>query len=171
MNLPASCQVRNATILDYDRLRPVFDEVEAYHREALPQLFRAPPDTFPSRPLYTALIKGPESAVFVADEGGELIGFVTVRVQQAPDDPILVPRRFATVDMLAVRSDRRRQGVGRTLMEATHSWARDQGLQEVQLNVWEFNRRAIGFYESLGYRTASRLMEMQVEARLPEVCR
>jgi ribosomal protein S18 acetylase RimI-like enzyme len=81
-----------------------------------------------------------------------------MREDQAPDDPLLAPRRFAMVDMLAVRGDRRRRGIGRALMEATHRWAEGCGLEEVALNVWEFNQRAIAFYEHLGYETLSRQM-------------
>jgi diamine N-acetyltransferase len=131
---------------------------EEFHRSALPHIFREPAELLPSRSFYAALVNGPDSALFVAEEGDELIGFVTVREERAPDDPLLAPRRFAMVDMLAVGSDRRRRGIGRALMEATHRWAENRGLEELELNVWEFNQRAIAFYEALGYDTLSRHM-------------
>jgi GNAT superfamily N-acetyltransferase len=67
------------------------------------------------------------------------VGFVTVRTDTAPPGEILQPRDFAVVDLLAVRSDRRRRGIGRSLMEAAHRWAGERRLAHVSLNVWEFN--------------------------------
>ena len=151
-------RVREALTDDYIRLRVVFDEAETFHRKALPHIFRKPTELFPPQTLYAALVEGEDSTVLVAEDEGELIGFATIREETAPADPILIPRRFAMVDMLAVRRDRQRAGIGRALMEAAHAWARKQGLREIELNVWEFNRRAIDFYGALGYTTASRLM-------------
>lgn len=77
---------------------------------------------------------------------------------RAPDAPALVPRRYLLVNTLAVREDRRRSGVGRSLMVSAQSWGRGRGATEVELNVWGFNRGAIAFYEALGYDTAQRRM-------------
>jgi GNAT superfamily N-acetyltransferase len=43
-------------------------------------------------------------------------------------------------------------------MERAHAWALDKGINQIQLNVWEFNEGAIAFYEKLGYTVASRTM-------------
>ena len=54
-------------------------------------------------------------------------------------------------------------GVGRRLMHHAEGWVREQGVAEVLLNVWEFNRRAIEFYEGLGYETVSRRMRRALD--------
>jgi GNAT superfamily N-acetyltransferase len=160
MDTVPTYQVRTGMVDDYDRLQSVFDEAERFHRQAVPHIFRELEGTFPSRALYRELIETPGSSVLVAEERDELIGFVTMRESlAAPDFPALISRRVAMVDMLAVRTDRQRGGVGRALMEATHAWALTQGLRTVQLDVWEFNQRAITFYEALGYHSLMRLME------------
>jgi ribosomal protein S18 acetylase RimI-like enzyme len=60
--------------------------------------------------------------------------------------------------MLAVRSDRQRQGIGRRLMAAAHEWVKERKLAEITLNVWEFNHQAVAFYQALGYDMLSRIM-------------
>lgn len=154
----APSTVRAATKADYAALQAVFDEVEAFHRDGLPQVFRKPKTTFPPRSLFNSFIEDTSSTLLVAVLDGQLAGFVTVREGEMPDDPILVPRRLAVVDMLAVAKDRQRRGLGRALMEGAHSWARDRGIDHIELNVWEFNQQAITFYHELGYTTASRLL-------------
>jgi len=152
-------EIRLASEADYDALSPVFAEAERYHREALPHIFRAPQGQFPPPSLFRQWVSEAGSAVFVADDDGDLSGFATVRTDSAPDEGILQPRSFAVVDTLAVRSGQRRRGIGRSLMEAVHGWARERRLGHISLNVWEFNEPAIDFYRALGYQTLSRQME------------
>lgn len=152
--------VRLAQPDDYPRLAAVFAEAERFHQAALPHVFRKPRGLFPPQSLFRQLLAGPDSAVFVAGDGPELAGVVTVRAEAAPQEEILVARRSAIVDMLAVHSSQHRRGTGTALMLAASSWAAAQKLERLALNVWEFNQPAIAFYHSLGYTTCSRTMEI-----------
>jgi ribosomal protein S18 acetylase RimI-like enzyme len=51
---------------------------------------------------------------------------------------------------LAVAPDRRREGLGRALMDATEAWLRARGAPKLQLMVRTANEDALGFYEALG---------------------
>ena len=51
---------------------------------------------------------------------------------------------------LAVAPDRRREGLGRRLMEAAEAWLRERGAPKLQLMVRAGNAEALGFYEALG---------------------
>ena len=51
---------------------------------------------------------------------------------------------------LAVAPDRRREGLGRQLMDAAEAWLRDRGAPKLQLMVRTSNEEALGFYEALG---------------------
>ena len=64
---------------------------------------------------------------------------------------MLVSRSFVEVGSLAVRADHQHAGIGRALMERVADWTAARGLDQIELNVWEFNGDAIGFYEALGY--------------------
>ena len=51
---------------------------------------------------------------------------------------------------LAVAPDRRREGLGRQLMDAAEAWLRDRGAPKLQLMVRASNEEALDFYEALG---------------------
>jgi ribosomal protein S18 acetylase RimI-like enzyme len=51
---------------------------------------------------------------------------------------------------LAVAPDRRREGLGRRLMDAAEAWLRERGAPKLQLMVRASNAEALGFYETLG---------------------
>lgn len=156
--------IRRAELADHDALCELFAEVDAAHSAALPDIFRRVRGPARSRAYLKHLLADPDAALFVAGgAAGGLSGLVDVRAQHTPDVPLVVPRRYALIDTLVVRRGEQRRGIGRALMAAAHGWARERGLQEVMLNVWEFNTGAIAFYESLGYATAMRRMRLQFE--------
>ncbi len=51
---------------------------------------------------------------------------------------------------LAVAPGNRREGHGRTLMDAAEAWLCARGAPKIQLMVREDNAEALGFYEALG---------------------
>lgn len=53
--------------------------------------------------------------------------------------------------MGAVRTDMRRNGVGRQLMEAQHAWAKDHGYEFVRCECMNHQREFIHFVLALGY--------------------
>ena len=157
--------IREATQADYTGLCAVFAEVHALHLEALPHIFREPAGPALSAEYVDEIIAEQGAALFVAEREGQIIGLVYLSQDEAPDQPILMPRRYVSIHTLAVRKGCRHVGVGRALMERAHRWAHDQGVSEIELNVWEFNKMAIQFYEQLGYATASRKMSTQLASR------
>jgi len=154
----ARYSIREATEEDYGELCEVFEEVDALHRVALPHVFREPVGPARSKEFISGIIANEDAALLVAEGDGRIIGLVYIIVREASDIPIVVPRRYAVIDAIVVRKRFRRSGVGRWLAERAHRWAIDKGVTQVELNVWEFNRGAIAFYERLGYTTAYRKM-------------
>lgn len=150
--------IREATGQDYAGLCELFAEIDALHAEALPHVFQVVEGPVRTRAYILSIIADPEAGLFVAESEGQIVGAVDIRIHEAPAVPIFRPRHFAFVDAIIVRGTHQRSGIGLALMEQAYRWARDNGLDQVALNVWEFNQGAIAFYEQLGYTTTSRRM-------------
>ena len=150
--------IRPATAHDLDELNEIIEEVDALHREQLPHILQKPHGPPREREYMLELLADESYGVFVAHAGGEILGFVQIAIRDTPPIPILVPRRIAAVENLAVRSAFRRMGIGRALMRQAERWAEELGATEIELNVYEFNQAAFSFYRSLGYTTSSRRM-------------
>ena len=150
--------VREAAERDYDGLCELFAEADRLHRDALPKVFREPDGVARSESFVLEILENEGAALFVAERDAQLIGLVHVCIREARDIPILAPRRYAVIDGLVVKEAHRRSGVGTALAQRSHQWALDKGASQIELNVWEFNKNAIEFYEKLGYETASRKM-------------
>jgi diamine N-acetyltransferase len=147
--------VRLACPEDLVALARLLDEIVAFHHSEDPTQFREPAAAAHSRYLEERF-QDPDAAVFVAEDQDVLAGIAVTVIREAP--PFLTPNRFVLLENLAVSTKFRRAGVGRKLVDAAVLWTRARDIQELDLNVYEFNRIAIRFYEAIGFRAVSRRM-------------
>jgi diamine N-acetyltransferase len=155
--------VRKATADDYNSLCELFDEVDALHRDNLPHMFQKPGGAAREQDYYSGLIADENVALLVAETGGKLVGFVHAIVRDTPAFPVFVPRRYAIVDGIVVKSGIQNHGMGRIIMDKMQEWATAKGATSMELHVYEFNETAISFYEKLGYQTFSRKMSKEIK--------
>ena len=148
--------VRLARPEDLVALAHLLDEIVAFHHGEDPTQFREPAAVEHYHYLEERL-QDPDAAVFVAEDQGDLAGIAITVIREAP--PLLNPNRFVLLENLAVATKFRRTGVGRKLVDAAVLWTRARDMQELDLNVYEFNHSAIRFYEAIGFRTVSRRMK------------
>jgi len=154
--------IRLASRSDYERLLPLYEDVDELHLRNLSQIFQKPEESIRSEEHFDQIFDSADAAIFVALHGEDIIGFISVFSKDAPDHPIMVPRKYATIDTMAVAERWRGRGIGRMLLAHAHDWAASHGATQIELNVWEFNCGAIEFYERCGYTTASRKMSISV---------
>lgn len=90
-----------------------------------------------------------EAAVLVCGEGAGPTGFCSVEIQRAPD-LIHEPAR-AEIAELFVAPAARRDGCGRSLVEAALAWVRDRGIVRVEVRVASANADGQSFWRALGW--------------------
>jgi len=96
----------------------------------------------------TGFIGNRQSRTWVAEEAGEITGFLIAHREARQ---IL---HIVTIDV--VEKYRRRQA-GTLLMDAAEQWARDQDLRMVGLETAQDNVVAQKFYQARGYRKVSEI--------------
>ncbi len=155
--------IRKAILDDYDALCELIDQVDALHRDRLPGIYRRPDGPVREKNEIAAFIADERVGLFVAEVEGELAGYIHAYLRDTPPVPVLVPRRFAMIDSMAVGKNQRRKGIGQALIAQVQRWAREQGATSVELNVYEFNRGALRFYEALGFKVLRRGVSKPLE--------
>lgn len=155
--------VRAATMDDLDDLAALLVEITAWHAAALPHIYpNAIADAGMTEYVRRVLALA-DTFLFVAETDREVVGFLILQRGGAPSTPVHVPRRWVTIDTIVVREAFRRRGIGETLMAHAHGWAKEQGIDTVELMVADFNTPAIAWYEKLGYTTVHRRMTRSVD--------
>lgn len=83
----------------------------------------------------------PAQKLLVADDGGVLVGTVTVTLDQP----------LAHLGMLAVAPERQANGVGRHLVAEAERRAREHGATAIEMTVIRLRTELTAWYERLGY--------------------
>jgi ribosomal protein S18 acetylase RimI-like enzyme len=93
--------------------------------------------------------------VHVAELAGELAGYSAVALSNPTE---------AHLARLAVHPAAQGRGIGRSLLQHTVAYARDQGSQSLQLNAQTANARALHLYRAVGFRPIGRTVPILAKA-------
>lgn len=98
-----------------------------------------------------------QGAIFVADEDGEVVGFVSVfaRVPAEIDEP---REPYALIQDLIVSPEHRGHGLGAQLLSRAELFARESGADVLCVSVLARNTQARELYEAFGYE--NRLVQL-----------
>jgi len=108
-------------------------------------------------PEMETLLAGRWTPVFVALRAdGRLGGFVEGGLRPYADGCDTGPVGY--IEGWYVDEDLRRQGVGRALIQALETWAREQGCAEMASDTWLDNETSRAAHLALGYAEAERLI-------------
>ena len=149
--------VRAATKANYPAIIEIIAELEKQHVDAVPLVFRTMSYEEQVRDL-DSILADEKLQVFVAERDGTVLGYIHLAFHDEETRGGLLARRYVKVRDLAVARKYQRSGAGSALIQAAESWARERGIDTLELIVWEFNRGAFAFYQEIGYVTASRHM-------------
>lgn len=102
-------------------------------------------------------------SILAAVLDGKICGFATVEYLDRPESPYNLARKMYHVEEFGVAPAFHRRGVATALVEYMKRDALRRGYQRIELDMWEFNRGALAFYENAGFTTYRRFMELWVD--------
>jgi ribosomal protein S18 acetylase RimI-like enzyme len=151
MNAPLDpeVRVRSAKASDLPAVVDHWLAITRHHAPLDPLFTLRPGARAEVRGIAGAILRDPDSAVFVAEGRAGVCGLVIVRIDRAP--PILEETRRAEITDLGVSPDVRRRGVGRALAAAALAWARERGVARAEVRVVVGNQEGRAFWTGLGF--------------------
>ena len=136
-------------------------QVGDVHHQIRPDLFRSGAIKYTETDL-EALLAEESSPVFVAEEGGSVLGYCFCQLREYRGSTVLTDRKEIYIDDLCVEEACRGRGIARALYGYVTDWAKEIGCTYVTLNVWQGNENAMKFYEKMGMRPRSITMETKL---------
>ena len=157
---PSAVNVRFAREEDLDRINELRRQVNDLHVAGKPEVFK--PGFSDELRDYVRVIWGDErKKIVVAELDGTVAGFAVLNHITRPENPFMYVRDFLDVDEFGVDKEKRRRGAAAAMIRFIRDYAREQGYKRLELNMWEFNRGALAFYETAGFVTYRRYMETE----------
>jgi ribosomal protein S18 acetylase RimI-like enzyme len=150
-------RVREANESDFGSLCMLFAEENRFHAALVPEYIKTTPQIL-TQEEWRDFLTSSTTRLFVCANEAALLGAIIVALKDEPENRWQQSRRTGYIEDLIVTETARGRGIGKQLMEIVRDWVLSQGVQVMELNVWEANAGACRFYESLGFKSVQRRM-------------
>lgn len=144
------------SVEDLAALEPVWNALQRHHSAITPDLG----DRTPKRDLadawrirrskYERWLQSPDTFFVIAESGGEPVGYACVTVGP-PYASWATGDRLAELETLSVLAERRGDGVGAALLDATWQRLAELGVEDMSITTTATNVDAQRFYERHGF--------------------
>ena len=156
---PVPVTVRFAREADLPTVNLLRREVNDLHVAGKPDVFK-PGFCDELRDHLFTIWNDPGQEIVVAEADGKVCGFAILHHINRPENPFMFERDFLDIDEFCVDENFRRQGVASAMIRFILDFVKEKGFKRLELNMWEFNRGALAFYEAAGFKTFRRYMEI-----------
>ena len=145
-----SVTIRAAVLGDEWRLAVLNNCVQELHVANRPDSFM-PSDLDEVVEWFRAFLQSTSARIWIAEEQGEFVGYVTSIVRERPENVFCRPHQWCEIDQIAVALEFRRRGIGSALIQKAVATARAEGIAVVELGSWSFNEGARQAFGKLGF--------------------
>ena len=158
----APVTVRFAREEDLESVNELRRQVNELHVAGRPETFK-PGFCDELRDHLFTIWKDPNQQIVVTEIEGKVCGFAILNHINRPENPFMFERDFLDIDEFGVDENSRRQGAASAMITFIRDYAKEQGFKRLELNMWEFNRGALAFYEVADFKTYRRYMEIHLK--------
>ena len=151
--------VRFAEKQDLDRVNELRRQVNDIHVAGKPDVFKPGFSKELQKYLYQ-FQKDADCRIVVAEQEGEICGFALLRHIKRPENLMKLKQDYLEIDEFGVDEAYRRQGIASEMIAFIRDYAKKNHIHRIELNMWEFNKDALAFYEAVGFATYRRYMEL-----------
>ena len=95
-------------------------------------------------------LENPHSEFYFAYFNNELAGYLKMNINDAQSEKM--GENALEVERIYIKKSFKRRGIGRHLIETAEQLAKKYQKNLMWLGVWEYNPKAIAFYETLGFK-------------------
>ena len=152
-------KIRRAMSCDANRINELLYQVAKIHADGRPDIFKAATKKYSDDELIE-IIKNDNSPIFVAvDDNNYVLGYAFCIYQFVKDSILLMDKKTLYIDDICIDENARGCHIGKSLYEYVTEFAKQNGFDNITLNVWAFNENAYKFYEKCGMTPQKIIME------------
>ena len=154
--------IRKAKTEDIGRINELLYQVASIHQKGRPDIFKPATKKYTDQELID-IINNENSPIFVAtDSNGYVLGYAFCAFQITKNSILLKDKKTLYIDDICVDENSRGAHIGKSLYDFVESYAKENGFDNITLNVWSFNQSAYIFYEKCGMSPLKTTMEKTI---------
>ena len=150
--------IRNAQIEDINKISELMLQVAKIHSNARKDIFKE--KSIEEIKIEVNNRINNKENILVAEENNNIYGVIINKIKEVKEHINLKDRTILWIDELVVDEKVRKMGIGKKLFSEVKRIAKEENYDAVELNCWNFNERAIQFYERCGMNIQRLIMEI-----------
>ena len=125
--------------------------VQKMHAEHHPDVFKYPVDGTELEEFFRDQLSRDDTCMFLAIVDHLAVGYVWCEIQIREENAFKYGQKRIYIHQISVQPQFRNKEVGRKLMLEVENLAIRNGIDNIALDSWEFNKEAHSFFEQLGF--------------------
>ena len=154
-------KVRKATRKELPLLVELSEQLNLDHAKRFSRFPKLAKDSRKVKTKYFKSLFGKNNSVFfVAEEKGEVLGFVLGK--DGKDPPVFKETRIGYIGDFYVRPGFRSKGVGKKLLSELRKWFRQKKFRHMEIGCYSQNTKAKKLYLGMGFKPNREILRMKV---------
>lgn len=146
---------------EFDDVLHLNTQIQQIHANAFPRIFKSASFTEIRLWLEKELLKS-DTYLYVGRMSKKIIGYLLIKILKTPDTPFRYTKSFIYIDHIIIDQEYRNNGLGKQFIEFVRTLARENGVQNITSDVWDFNGEASLFFRSQGFKNSITRMELDL---------
>lgn len=152
--------IRFGEIKDLASVNIIRKQVSDLHRKGEPTIFKKFSKELEE---HVKDFIGTENKMLLVVEGeNKICGFAMIEIVKKPATAYLYERTYLEIHELGILKTCQNKGYGKQLINKVIEIAKDNHIQQIELNAWSFNKNALGFYKKLGFETYREYFRLKI---------
>ena len=147
--------IRELTINDFEIVESIITKLHKLHVDNRPDFYMENEHPINNKE-YKAMLNSKDKINIAYMVDDRIAGICLATIKDKIEKSIYIDDFF-------VLEEFRHQGIATKLYKQVESIAKDIGAKRIDLTVWQFNKTAMKFYESLGMETQRKILETRLE--------
>lgn len=154
-------EIRNFKKEDLSQVIELCREVRDHHMELLNGYFTPQNDIFEQQ-VFLDSLEDTNYIALVASDKDTILGYLLAQKKIAPH---LIHSHIVHIYNFGVKKDARGSGIGKKLMDSLFEIALKEGIEEINLGVYNDNTIAYNFYEKYGFKPIEQKMIFSIKQK------
>ena len=145
---------------DYPQVDKMMNDLHLLHVRGCPE-FNKDTEHIYSEQAYIELLQNNKKICLIAEEKDIVVGFCFASIKQIQND-CMIEQQIGYIESLYVIPECRNNGFGKELLQYVEKTLAGLDIKYLNLVVWDFNKKAIEFYENMRFVSQRRMYTKKI---------
>ena len=154
--------IRKAIIEDFDKINELNWQSDLYHYNNEPYIYEKTIEGYRTKEYIEEIINDENNLFVVMEMENEIIGFLYAYEEMKGKLLFHKKRKYMVLDNIVIKEKFQKMRYGYKLLEYLIEYSKEKHYNDIVLNVYCFNEKAIKLYERNGFKKLSQDMILKL---------